>query len=151
MSKPSKSDSISVFESPGSCLAGVKILLVEDEPDIADLLTLLLKANGAEIITATYAESALPLLEKYHPDLLLCNVRLPHKDGNWLIEQLRHHSSGFLQGLPAIAITSYTRDVSEFKALDSGFDRFVAKDSDLDALIETIVNLLKSNSANGQV
>jgi CheY-like chemotaxis protein len=148
MSKPTKPDQVSVQGSKGSCLAGIKILLVEDEPDISDLLTILLEVNGAEIITAIYAESALLLLEKHHPDLLLCNVRLPHHDGNWLVEQLRHHSSRFLQRLPAIAITSYTREVSEFKALNSGFNRFIGKDSDPDTLIETIVNLVKSEPSS---
>lgn len=108
-------------------LLGIRILLVEDEPDIAALLMFILEAAGAEVTTLKYAEIALKQLESRCPDVLLCDVKLPFADGCWLIRQIRTHEYAALRELPAIAITSYPRDVSEYEALKAGFDRFLVK------------------------
>lgn len=126
-------------------LIGIQILLVEDEPDIADLLTFVLEADGAEVIALSDAEAALALVESLHPDILLCNVKLPDHDGNWLIEQIRVHSCSSLRQLPAIAITSYTREVSSHKALNAGFNRFLVKLDSPDEIVDEIVHLLSSD------
>jgi CheY-like chemotaxis protein len=123
-------------------LVGILILLVEDEPDIADLLIFILEAAGAEVMALTDAEAAFALVESLHPDILLCNVKLPDHDGNWLIEQIRVHSCLSLRQLPAIAITSYTREVSSYKALDAGFNRFLVKLESPETIIDEIVYLL---------
>ncbi|MEH2083249.1 MAG: response regulator [Nostoc sp.] len=123
-------------------LIGTTILLVEDEPDIADLLTFILETAGAEVMSLSDAETALDLVESLHPDLLLCNVKLPDRDGNWLIEQIRVHSSPSIRELPAIAITSYTREVSSYKALNAGFNRFLVKLESPEEIVDEIVHLL---------
>ncbi|MFN6502244.1 MAG: response regulator [Nostoc sp. DedQUE01] len=125
-------------------LLRIRILLVEDEPEIADLLTFILEAAGAEVIALTDAEAALALIETLNPDLLLCNMKLPNHDGNWLIEQIRVHSCPSLRHLPAIAITSYTREVSRHKALSAGFDQFMVKLESPDEIVHQIVHLLSS-------
>jgi CheY-like chemotaxis protein len=112
---------------PCPSLADIRVLLVEDEPDIAALLVLVLETAGAAVTALTDAETALALLEVWQPDILLCNVRLPLQDGNWLIQQIRQHACSALRLLPAIALTSYTRDVCESTALAAGFDRFLVK------------------------
>ncbi|WP_375471911.1 response regulator [uncultured Nostoc sp.] len=123
-------------------LIGTTILLVEDEPDIADLLTFILETAGAEVMTLSNAETALDLVESLHPDILLCNMKLPARDGNWLIEQIRVHSCPSIRELPAIAITSYTREVSSYKALNAGFDRFLVKLESPEEIVDEIVHLL---------
>ncbi|MEH2155104.1 response regulator [Nostoc sp.] len=125
-------------------LVGTRILLVEDEPDIADLLIFILEAAGAEVMALTDAEAALTLVESLHPDILVSNVKLPEHDGNWLIEQIRVHSRPFLRELPAIAITSYTREVSSYKALNAGFDRFLVKLESPEEIVDEIVHLLST-------
>ncbi|MDZ8257646.1 response regulator [Nostoc sp. ChiQUE01b] len=126
-------------------LIGTTILLVEDEPDIADLLTFILEAAGAEVMALTDAETALDLVESLHPDILLCNMKLPDRDGNWLIEQIRVNSCPSIRELPAIAITSYTREVSSHKALDAGFNRFLVKLESPEEIIDEIVHLLSTD------
>ncbi|MEH2046805.1 response regulator [Nostoc sp.] len=123
-------------------LIGTLILLVEDEPDIADLLTFILETAGAEVMALTDAETALDLIESLHPDILLCNVKLPVHDGNWLIEQIRVNSCPSIRELPAIAITSYTREVSSHKALNAGFNRFLVKLESPEQIVDEIVHLL---------
>ncbi|MEH2167523.1 MAG: response regulator [Nostoc sp.] len=126
-------------------LIGTTILLVEDEPDIADLLTFILETAGAEVMALSDAETALDLVESLHPDILLCNVKLPDRDGNWLIEQIRVHSCPSIRELPAIAITSYTREVSSHKALNAGFNRFLVKLESPEEIVDEIVHLLSTD------
>ncbi|MFN6526006.1 response regulator [Nostoc sp. ChiSLP03a] len=125
-------------------LVGTLILLVEDEPEIADLLTFILEAAGAEVVALSDAEEALILVESLHPDILLCNMKLPNRDGNWLIEQIRVNSCPSLRQLPAIAITSYTREVSSYKALNAGFNRFLVKLESPEEIVNEIANLLST-------
>ncbi|RCJ33572.1 histidine kinase [Nostoc minutum NIES-26] len=127
-------------------LVGIRILLVEDEPDIAELLIYILETAGAEVMAFIDAEAALTLVESFHPDVLLSNVKLPYHDGNWLIKQIRVHSSSFLRQLPAIAITSYTREVSSHKALKAGFDRFLVKLESPEEIVSEILHLLSTHS-----
>ncbi|MEH2375723.1 response regulator [Nostoc sp.] len=126
-------------------LVGTLILLVEDEPDIADLLIFILETAGAEVMALTDAEAALALVESLHPDILVSNIKLPHHDGNWLIEQIRVHSTPSIRELPAIAITSYTREVSSHKALNAGFNRFLVKLESPEEIVDEIVHLLSTD------
>jgi CheY-like chemotaxis protein len=129
---------------PSQVLSGVHVLLVEDEPDIADLLVLILERAGAEVTALTDAETALARLESLRPNILLCNVKLPLQHGGWLIEQIRMHACSNLRQLPAIALTSYTRDVSKSAALNAGFNRFLVKFED--SVVDEIVYLLSMYS-----
>jgi DNA-binding response OmpR family regulator len=122
-----------------------RILLVEDEPDIAELLIILLETEGAEVIVFHDAEAALSQIESLLPDILLCNVKLPNHDGDWLVKQLRLHSNPSLQHLPAIAITSHTRDVASYQTLNAGFDRFIPKIDRLHEIVQEIVDLLSTH------
>src|SRR3712207_6758280 len=88
-------------------LEGIHILLVEDEPDIADLLLFVLQTAGATVRRCSSAETALALLESFRPDLLISDIQLLSHDGNWLIQQIRNHSCPELHHLPALGVTSY--------------------------------------------
>jgi CheY-like chemotaxis protein len=123
-------------------LAGVKVLLVEDEIDIADLLLFILGEAGAEAIWVMQANDALVQLHRARPDILLSNVRLPGRNGDWLIQAIRQAESGKMPHLPAIAITSYTREFSADTVLEAGFDRFLPKHIDAEEIISAILDLV---------
>jgi CheY-like chemotaxis protein len=124
---------------PEQPLRSIEILLVEDEKDIATLLILVLEDAGAEVVLATYAAEALQLLETHAPDILLCNLKLPDQRGSWLIEQIRDREADQGKQLPAIAVTSYTREVSEAHVLKAGFQQFLDKPIDADYLIAEVL------------
>ena len=123
-------------------LEGIHILLVEDEPDIADLLLFVLQTAGATVRRCSSAETALPLLESFRPNLLISNIKLLSHDGNWLIQQVRNHSCPELRHLPALGVTSYHREVSADRALASGFDCFLSKLDSPHKLVEVISSLV---------
>ena len=126
-------------------LEGIHILLVEDEPDIADLLLFVLQTAGAIVRRCTNAEAALSILESFQPDLLISNIQLISHDGNWLIQQIRNHPRPELRQLPALGVTSYHREVSASHALASGFDCFLSKLDSPQTLVETIAKLVMSS------
>jgi CheY-like chemotaxis protein len=119
-------------------LANRRILLVEDELDIAELLTFILRGAGAEVRVTTYADEALKALEQFQPDLLICNIRLPDHDGEWVIRHIRANES---KQLPAIAVTSYSRDISDSRMLEAGFQTFLHKPLDPDELVAEALHL----------
>lgn len=127
---------------PAHPLTGVRGLLVEDELDVANLLLFILNEAGAEIMWVTQLADAIACLRQFHPDVLLCNVRLPDRDGDWLIGEIRRAESGTTRHLPAIAITSYTREVAANRMLQAGFERFLSKDFDAAQLVSTILELV---------
>nr|WP_242043338.1 response regulator [Leptolyngbya sp. FACHB-671] len=121
-------------------LAGLTVLLVEDEPELEALLTFILEGNGARIISAGSAIEALSQLEQRQPDVLVSNVRLPKEDGRWLIEQVRQLEGGGRE-LPAIALSSYLGEVDAYEALRAGFHYFLSKPLDPDELVQTVLKL----------
>ncbi|MBD1847263.1 response regulator [Cyanobacteria bacterium FACHB-63] len=123
-------------------LAGVKVLLVEDECDIADLLLFILSEAGAEAIAVRQAKDALAQLHRSRPDILLSNVRLPDRNGDWLIQEIRQAEFGRMPRLPAIAVTSYTREFDANTVLEAGFDRFLPKLIDPEEIISAILDLV---------
>ena len=131
-------------------LEHLQVLLVEDEPDIADLFIFMLEAGGATVVLAVSAQEGLDSLTAFQPDLLLCNLRLPDHDGIWLLHQLR--AQGVTeQQLPAIAVTSYTREVYGHEALAAGFQTFLAKPLDPDALVKAVLYLTDEASSARQL
>jgi CheY-like chemotaxis protein len=129
-------------------LEGIHILLVEDEPDIADLLSFVLQTAGATVRGCSSAETALSLLESFRPDLLISNIQLLSHDGNWLIQQVRNHPRPELRHLPALGVTSYHREVSADRALASGFNCFLSKLDSPSTLVEVISNLVMSSQGD---
>lgn len=123
-----------------SLLAGLTVLLVENEPGLAELLTFILEGNGARIIPAGSATEALNQLKRRQPDVLVSNVRLPDEDGSWLIERIRQ-VEGACRELPAIGVTSYLGEVDAQGALRAGFHHFLSKPLDPDELVQEVLKL----------
>jgi CheY-like chemotaxis protein len=122
-------------------LKGMQVLLVEDEPNMAVSLTDVLEHSGAAVIAATTALEALQVLAVQRPQILVCNLRLPDLEGTHLLEQVRQAPDTALRQLPALAVTSSSREYSA-AALKAGFDYFLAKPIEPAPLIEAILQLI---------
>ena len=125
-------------------LKDIQVLLVEDEPDMVVLLTYLLEDKGAAVTVTTTALEALQVLNEQHPQILVCNLRLPDLDGRQLLKQVRQAPATDVRQLPAIAVTSYSREYSEAAAYSAGFDYFLTKPIEPEPLVEAILQLLPS-------
>jgi len=122
-------------------LDGVRILLVEDNPETLDMLKFIFDECGAEVITAASASEALEALERCRPDALVSDIAMPNQDGYDLIRQVR--SRGPEQGgkIPAVAVTAYASAEDRVRVIESGFQTHVSKPVDPGELIVTVASL----------
>jgi DNA-binding response OmpR family regulator len=115
----------------------VKILIVEDDPDICDLLKRVLESDGYEIETASDSAGALKAVEEGPPDLVLLDVVLGGEDGRDLLVKLRQKSD-----VPAVFLTGRGLEGDRIAGLRMGADDYIVKPfsrGELSARIETVL------------
>lgn len=103
----------------------MQVLLVDDEPDARDLIALVLRNHGIEVIPVDSAEEALVALESCQPTLAIIDLALPNMNGWQLLEAIRSHPT--FARLPAVAITAYDSSGVEVAAAEAGFDGYFPK------------------------
>ncbi len=123
-------------------LAGLRVLVVDDEPDSRDVVTFVIEQAGADVIAVDSAIAALQTLSTMQPDILLSDIGMPEMDGYELIRQILVDLG---RQLPAIALTAYASEHDQRQALNAGFQKHLAKPVDPEALVETIVTLIQKN------
>ncbi|HEY9879290.1 MAG TPA: ATP-binding protein [Leptolyngbyaceae cyanobacterium] len=128
-------------------LTGICVLVVDDEPDAREFLTVLLRQYGAEVLTVASAAEVLSALESSQPDVLVSDVGMPEVDGYTLIRQIRALPPEKGGQIPAIALTAYAREEDQQQALASGFQQHLSKPVDLDQLISSVWKLSKSHQS----
>lgn len=126
-------------EEAGGRLEGLHVLLVDDAPEVVEVMSMLLEAEGAAISPFTDAAQALAAAHERVFDLIVSDIGMPGMDGHQLIRALRP-LPGYAR-VPAIALTGYGGSQDAKKALACGFDRHLSKPVTYDALIDTIREL----------
>lgn len=129
---------------PALNLQNVRVLLVDDEADIRDLVAVVLQQSGAEVEIATSAIEALAALERSQPDILLSDIGMPEMDGYMLIRQVRNRPPTQGGEISAIALTAYAGEANHQQALAAGFQMHLAKPIDPETLVQAIAQLLSS-------
>lgn len=119
----------------------MKVLVVEDDSDISELLTLYFEAKGYEVETAHDGQEALTQLQRVQPDLMLLDVVLPKLDGWGVLTAVRAQSR-----IPVILLTSLDDTDDVIKGLSLGADDYLCKPfeiRELDARIQSIIRRLE--------
>ena len=122
-------------------LADVRVLLVDDDQDTLQVLSVMLADSGAKVETADSAQAAIEVLQWFRPDVLVSDLAMPKEDGYSLIKRIRSLESEWEEPLPAVALTSHVRVEDRTRALSEGFNMFVPKPVEPDELISAIANL----------
>jgi PAS domain S-box-containing protein len=138
-------DSLAVAQSyPGLAhaaarhsLAGVRIMVVDDDADARHLVTRLVRDSGAHAVAADSAAAALEALGREHFDVLVADIAMPGTDG---YELVRRAKAGFPH-LRAVAVTALARPQDRIRALEAGFDFYEAKPFDPSQLLTAIAEL----------
>jgi signal transduction histidine kinase/ActR/RegA family two-component response regulator len=125
-------------------LDDVKVLLVDDDPDTLQILSVMLAESKAGVQTAASASEALEILEWYQPDVLVSDLAMPGEDGFSLIGKIRALAGGKVTQIPAVALTSYVRVEDRARALSAGFNMFVPKPVEPEELVTAIANLVEA-------
>jgi CheY-like chemotaxis protein len=121
--------------------AGTSLMVVDDDPDTREMLTQLLTLQGANVWQAESGWQALQLVEQRacRPDAVISDIGMPGLDGI----QLRRHMKDLLPQTPMVALTAYAAASDKARALEAGFDKYLAKPVDpLDVLL-TIRELVR--------
>jgi PAS domain S-box-containing protein len=113
-------------------ITGLKVLVVEDNRDAAEVLATVVGMWGHEVRTAFDAPAALHMLDGWKPDVILSDLGLPRMDGYELARRLRQPTARC--GAVLIALSGYGRDEDKRAARDAGFDHHMVKPPDLEAL-----------------
>lgn len=122
-------------------LHGLKIVVVDDEPDARELLCSFLTVYGAEVTQCGSAAEALEVIPVVCPHILVSDIGMPQMDGYALIKKIRSLDAESGGQIPAIALTAYTRVEDRIRALSQGFQMFVPKPVEPSELVAAIKSL----------
>jgi CheY-like chemotaxis protein len=134
-------------DATAASLDGIKVLVVEDDQNMRDVMRWTLERAGAAVVTVGTATEALSVLDDNDraarpPDVMICDLGLPGMNGYDLIERVVAHRRAHGQkAIPACAVSAHVRDVDRDRALDAGFDSYVAKPMSAQRLIEAVGEL----------
>jgi CheY-like chemotaxis protein len=122
-------------------IAGVRVLVVDDDSRLLEAVELLLRRAGAVVTTAESAAAAYALLEQGDIDVVLSDLGLRGEDGYFLVRRIRA-TPGAMQAIPVIAVTARSDDESRQRALAAGFDRYLPKPIEMPRIVSTIAHLV---------
>jgi len=127
----------------GPELDGLRVLIVDDDADSREIVTMMLERCHAEAMTADSASAALEMLETWRPDILVADIGMPIDDGYLLIRKLRCRPAHEGGRTPALALTAYTRTEDRVRILSAGYQMHLAKPVEATELIAAVANLAK--------
>jgi CheY-like chemotaxis protein len=120
-------------------LRGIRVLLVDDEPDSNAIVRNALERRGADVCVASSMEQALEAFTRFAPQVVLSDIDMPGHDGYELIRRIRVLPGG--PSVPAVALTALARAEDRTRALRAGFQLHVAKPVDFTELAAVVYNL----------
>jgi two-component system alkaline phosphatase synthesis response regulator PhoP len=129
-------------------MANAKILVIDDEPSIVNLVTAYLKPEGYEVYTAADGEAGLKAARAFKPDLIVLDVMLPGMDGIELLTRLRRESDVYV-----IMLTARTEETDKIVGLTVGADDYVTKPfspRELTARVKAALRRVQTGAGGGE-
>jgi CheY-like chemotaxis protein len=127
-----------VAAPPAKVLAGVTVMVTDDELDARDVVKRMLERRGAKVLTCGSAAETLERLARERPNILVCDIGMPEVDGYALIGKVRTSSPEQGGATPAIALTAFARPEDRTRALLAGFQMHMSKPVDPEELVAGI-------------
>lgn len=116
----------------------IKILVIDDDVNICDLLSMYLQKEGYEVRTANDGLEGMTAFRMYEPDLVLLDIMLPKKDGWQICREIREHSAK-----PIIMITAKGETIDKVLGLELGADDFIVKPLEMKEVFARIKAVLR--------
>jgi CheY-like chemotaxis protein len=132
-------------------LDGLRILVVDDQPDARELLALVLEQRGATVLAAASAPEAFEILRVQRPDIVVSDVGLPGEDGYSLARRIRALDAEAGGRTPLVALTAYTRGEDRARALEAGFTDHVSKPVETRQLFTSILRAVGREAPSGSL
>jgi len=127
-------------------LEGLRILIVDDEPDNREFVAIALQQWGATTGTASSADEAMKAMDELKPDVLISDIGMPGEDGLSLIGRVRKREQDRGRDIPAIALTAYARAEDRIRILSAGFQMHIPKPVDPAELATVVATLIRRGS-----
>ncbi|TMB15165.1 MAG: response regulator [Deltaproteobacteria bacterium] len=124
-------------------LAGLRVLVVDDEADTREALQVLLEGAGAEVGGSASVADTLEVLRHWTPEVLVADIAMPSEDGYALLRQVRAREPAEGGDVPVLALTAYAGAEDRRRALTAGFQDYLAKPVDPPTLVRAIAKLAK--------
>jgi signal transduction histidine kinase/ActR/RegA family two-component response regulator len=124
--------------SANQSLSGVHVLVVDDDEDNLELMSTALTSRKANVTAVCTAHEAINVIKSDRPDVLVSDIAMPGEDGYGLIAKVRSLDNDSERDIPAVAITAYAKEEDRQRALDSGFQIYLAKPVELSELISVV-------------
>jgi len=125
----------------GPSLRGLRVLVVDDDPDALDLIATILRRAEAEPMLCSSPPEALAALRSWKPHVLVSDIEMPGEDGYALIRKVRELAGSDGGQIPAVALTAYSRPEDRVRSLSAGYSMHVAKPVDPVELGVIVANL----------
>ncbi len=122
-------------------LNGLRVLLVDDEPEARQIISTVITRTGAEVTSCASASEALAKVMEWKPDVILSDIAMPDEDGYSFISKVRTLPRDRGGETPAAALTAYARDVDRRQALAAGYQMHIAKPIGAGQLVSMIARL----------
>ena len=136
-----KSPSAPTFDGEEVSLEGIKVLLVDDDPDALALVSRLLTQCKAEVMACASADEGLEAMREFKPHVIVSDIGMPGKDGYQFIRELRQIAQDLGQKFPAIALTAFARSEDRTRAMMAGYQVHIAKPIEPQELLATVGSL----------
>lgn len=133
-------------------LLAKKILVLDDDADMRDLIGMILADAGAKVLTEKDVESALAALEAETHDVAISDLAMPGEDGYAFARRVRSSPVVAVRRTPLIAMTAYARAEDRRRVLAAGFDRHVAKPIEPEELVQALLTVIaggREDAASG--
>ena len=122
----------------GELLHGLRILVVDDEPDSRELVATILKRSGGDVRCSQSAAEAIQTFKEWQPDLLVSDLAMPNEDGFALLKKVRKLKSKRAREIPAVALSAYASDEDRALSLAKGFQIHLTKPIEPDNLVASV-------------
>ena len=134
-------------------MAGKRILLVDDDPDIRDVMTIVLESAGYDVSSASNGQECLDRLRQEKPDLLILDLLMPRIDGFAVYKELQSPEWSSHKDMPVLIVTSVREEASRRRyELETGqtlnISSYIEKPITPESLIETVGKLIKRKEGN---
>ena len=122
-------------------LAGVTVLVVDNDPEVLIVIKALLIQYQAQVIAASTGEEGLAQIQMNKPDVIISDISMPSMDGYEFMREVRNLSPYRGGQTPAIALFAFNRMEDRAEAIDAGFQVYLSKPVELHTLITTISDM----------
>jgi two-component system, OmpR family, alkaline phosphatase synthesis response regulator PhoP len=124
-----------------------KVLAVDDQVHIVRLIQVNLERNGYQVVTAYDGEQALEKVKEENPDLIVCDVMMPRKDGFEVLREVKADPT--TRNIPFIMLTAKAQDADVFRGWSSGVDAYLTKPFNPQELLAFVKRVLEAAKGGG--